>query len=879
MATVTHKVVWGDTLSAIAKKYGTTVNNLVKLNNIADPNLIYVGQVLYISGAPSSSSNTKTANTAVVHSYGLQANSTNTIFAAWTWDKSNTEEYLVRWYYGTGDGVAFIGSEETVKFTHSTYSPPDNAYVVKFHVKPISSTHKVNDVDTHYWVAGWSTEQIYYLADNPPKVPPTPEVSVDDFKITMNLSNLDVNATSIEFQIVKDDQYIFKTATATIVTNSASYTCNIDAGHKYKVRCRSIRDGMKSKWSDYSSNSTTKPAKPSGFSSCKAASDTAVYLAWSAASNANSYKIEYAIKESYLGASNASTTLDNITSTNYTITGLSSGEKYYFRYCSVNEKGQSGWSDISSVIIGKEPAPPTTWSSTTTAMLGEMVALYWMHNTQDGSNQEYAQISITAGGQTNTVTVKNSNTDENAISQYMLDTSKYAEGTVIRWKVRTSGITGAYSEWSIERTIESYAPPVLQLNVLNVLGQVIDTVDSFPFVLNGVIGPTTQRPIGYHVSIIANSPYSTYDDMGVVKTVVAGDEVYSKYHDVNTNLSLTLHAGDVDLENNISYTVNCEVVMDSGLKASDYSDILVAWTDEMPIPDGEINIDRDTLVAHIRPYCEVYTPAYYLVNYDSTSRKYTRSSNTLAPLEGVSVREAFTEEYDDIVYEGQTNSGLDVYFCIVPSETGTLVDDVTLAVYRREFDGSFVEIAKDIPNTTNTFITDPHPSLDFARYRIVATSDKTGMISFNDIPGFNVGEKSIVIQWDEEWSEFDYVGENDVTIQPDWAGSLLKLPYNIDVTDKTSNDVTLVKYIGRSKPVTYYGTQTGFTSTWKVDIDKKDKSTLFGLRRLAAWMGDVYVREPSGTGYWATISVTIAQTHRELKVPVTIDITRVEGGI
>nr|WP_228485740.1 LysM domain-containing protein [Anoxybacillus caldiproteolyticus] len=36
----------GDTLTAIAKKYNTTVQNLVKLNKIKNPDLILVGQKL-----------------------------------------------------------------------------------------------------------------------------------------------------------------------------------------------------------------------------------------------------------------------------------------------------------------------------------------------------------------------------------------------------------------------------------------------------------------------------------------------------------------------------------------------------------------------------------------------------------------------------------------------------------------------------------------------------------------------------------------------------------------------------------------------------------------------------------------------------------------
>lgn len=46
--TVTYKVKKGDTLSSIAKKYGITVNELINANNIKNPNLIYIGQVLTI---------------------------------------------------------------------------------------------------------------------------------------------------------------------------------------------------------------------------------------------------------------------------------------------------------------------------------------------------------------------------------------------------------------------------------------------------------------------------------------------------------------------------------------------------------------------------------------------------------------------------------------------------------------------------------------------------------------------------------------------------------------------------------------------------------------------------------------------------------------
>lgn len=62
----TYTVVSGDTLSAIAQRYNTTVDTLKNLNNIADVNKIYVGQVLKVKGNINTvSQTTSTQNTEV----------------------------------------------------------------------------------------------------------------------------------------------------------------------------------------------------------------------------------------------------------------------------------------------------------------------------------------------------------------------------------------------------------------------------------------------------------------------------------------------------------------------------------------------------------------------------------------------------------------------------------------------------------------------------------------------------------------------------------------------------------------------------------------------------------------------------------------------
>ena len=45
---ITYVIQPGDTLSEIAKRYGTTVDTLTKLNKISDPNKIYAGNTIRV---------------------------------------------------------------------------------------------------------------------------------------------------------------------------------------------------------------------------------------------------------------------------------------------------------------------------------------------------------------------------------------------------------------------------------------------------------------------------------------------------------------------------------------------------------------------------------------------------------------------------------------------------------------------------------------------------------------------------------------------------------------------------------------------------------------------------------------------------------------
>ena len=1195
----TYTVVRGDTLSHIALRYGTTVSYLAKLNNIKNVNLIYVGQVLKISeivtvtpakpnptpapapqpptpttpSTPSTPStpaapvtnNTKVSlksTTVTITAFGLQADTDRTFFATWDWDGPYTDKFEVRWFYRTENNIRFTGHSGSVdnidnSQPQSTYNAPTNATHIYFQVKPIAQTHKVNDSDVEWWTANWSTEKVYNISDLPPAKPSNPTVTLEDYTLKVEVTGVPEDVTSVEFQIIQNDTTVYKVGSSSNLTSIAKFSCNVTPGYDYKVRCRAVKNGQYSEWTDYSNNVQTKPSKPAQINEIRALSGTSLTLNWSESTNAETYELEYATKLEYLGMSNASTTVNDITGPRYILTGLGSGEKYFIRVRASNAQGKSDWTEAVSIILGSVPAAPTTWSSTTTVIVGEEMKLYWMHNSKDGSKETIAEIECIINNDPPTrVQVFKTNFSDD-VSYYYLITRTLTEGATIRWKVRTAGVTGEYGPWSATRMISVYAPPSLALTIREPSTYtILNEITRFPFYIIASSGPSSQTPIGYHLSVISKDSYETVDNLGNVKMVAAGQEIMSKFYDINKHtLTVEVTPGDIDLENNCRYELQCTVTMDSGLTEEDTISFKVSFVETEYFPTAEILFNRNTISTHIRPYCTekhfdfykvesttgkasytginikaantieapfksailkgstkyrdidtgeildtfdetknlelvsvkmpvltttgknlydinkdttscwngtlehidgrikitstknegvTYHKTYLIpvkkgktyhvntnkdgngyfgiwkngdtevplsnpfttddtfdsiaiglycsigegnvcyfkpqleegsvatsyepfksniltVNEDVTLRSngdicdelnlltgqltqrigedgvvlsqevvktvdlsivdqddskinwmssfkdvthissssattnslvgefdvvvktkdalvsYNRTEFKIDPLEGRSIGDAITTE-GDLVFVGNNSTGQVIYFTVKESTREYLVENVTLSVYRQDYDGRFVTIATDIENLSSMYVTDPHPPLNYVNYRIVVTDKNTGSISYVDIPPYEIGVKSVIIQWGEKWENLTVLGQDPIE-QVEWAGSMLKLPYNIDVSDSNTMDVSLVEYIGRAHPVSYYGTQLGVTSTWNVDIPKYDTNMLYGLRLLAIYAGDVYVREPSGSGYWANVSVSFSQKHRELTIPVTLNIKRVDGNI
>lgn len=762
----------------------------------------------------------------------LQSGTDRTVYATWTWKKENTKEYTVKWYYGTGDDVFFIGNESTVNAKNSVYTPPENAKCVKFKVKPVSKQHTVNKKNVNYWTAEWSTSSVYFFSKQQPVTPDVPTVNIKNTTMTIELDDSDHKENkNILFDIFMDESR-WSSLEVKKQQGYARIQCDIEAGHRYKVRAyglsgsRSTNKINMSEPSKFSESVNTIPATSLFIKSLMATSHTSVYLSWESMNghddliNVESFNVEYTSDKDWFDSSDQTQTI-NVTARHAEIVGLESGKAWFFRVQSVNEVGESGWSTVEYIRLGKKPSAPTTWSSTNTGIIGEDINLYWMHNSEDNSSQTKAQLKLTVNGEEQTIVVENSSDEDekDKTSVYKLDTSSYKNSVKILWQVRTKGVTDEYSDWSIEREIKLCEKPAFKLSIIDSTGSISNELHSFPILLRGeALSGIYQEVIGCVFTITANESYMVYENDIDYKFVNVNEQIFSKYQSEKSSyntVTLLLRPGDVLLKNNISYTITGVVTLDSGLTAEDSITVFASWDDDIYEPDAEIGIDTDNLIAYIRPYCV--------------------------------------------------------------DENDALTSDVLLSVYRMNSDGSFTEIMSDIENN-QTYIIDPHPTLNHVRYRIVATSKTSGLTNYYDTPAYPVEEPSIVIQWNEHWEGFSGTSEDELENQP-WNGYMLKLLYNIDTSENNDIDVSLVKYIGRSNPVSYYGTQLGYTAKWNAEIVSTDTETIDLLRRLTRWTGDVYVREPSGTGYWANITVSFNKKHTELTIPVSINVTRVEGGV
>ena len=832
--------------------------------------------------------------------FGLEANTTRGLIVSWSFNGSQavTEKYTIKWYKrvhrasadSTGQDTYWeevssneVASNEPLSASYHAAQEDTGIRVV------VSAIAKTDSNDVKYWNDGtYKFEQIYnftQLIDTPPM----PSLTIEDDKLKITFDELDTSKwSSIDYQLIEnhDEVNIFDSANKPIRSTFMTVTSKkVNTDSTYKVRCRGWKGDLHSEWTDYSEPIDSRPKSPV-ITEINAYTNKSVRLKWRASTKADTYNIEwiseldakniqYETLTELFNNSNVNKGSDSVKHEDISTSesedakdvvlvyylsaedsNLQQGGKYYIRIKASTTKSddesygsETNENSLKYFIIGTEPKAPTTWSSVSTAIIGDVgdyINLYWSHNSEDQSILSESILELTISGETVEYSIGNDATEDeyievdkydyekNSTRVCRLKTSALPIGYDVKWRVRTAGAMiddngdPVYGEWSIERTIKIYSEPTFNVHIMstgdiglptideNYNGQPIYKMSGFPLVTWLEVGETLNHsPISYTINImpLSEEPYITVDASANGLTVDNKTKIYSKYIIADAtdpyNWFQDILPNDVTLYNGNTYQITGSVTMSSGITASVTKYFRVDWEEDFYLPGAEIGIDPDKLTAMIRPYVDLED-----------------------------------DQHDS---------------------------DVIFSVFRREYDGTYVEIESNI-NGSYVWVEDPHPALNYARYRIVARSVSTGSVSYHDTSPIPVGEYGVVIQWDEPWQTYD-------GSETDRIGSMLKLYCNIRKSFSNDVDVSFVNYIGREHPVSYYGTHKGEKMTWSVEIDKTDKETLYAIRRLSIWAGDVYVREPSGVGYWANIKVSYNEDYDSLVVPISFDITRVEGGI
>jgi len=397
-------------------------------------------------------------------------------------------------------------------------------------------------------------------------------------------------------------------------------------------------------------------------------------------------------------------------------------------------------------------------------------------------------------------------------------TQGFTDGDTLQWRVRTKGAldTGSSADWSPWSSTGSVTVWAKPASTI----YAPSTVEQMPISLEIEVGSTSagNTPTRYWLNVVADEPYEAVGPDGEPVWVAEGETVWS---------------GEA-------------VPGDDGCDES-------GWSVSLTVVDIRLN-----------------PGATYVVNGGCYTSQGLKSDATPATFVADINQTAVSGCDADVTFDRATMAATVMPRCTDGPE-GELLQGVTLSVWRLGDPNEM--IGEWMVNDGHAICLDAHPTFGTCTYRIVATDSTSGAQGFSDVI-INISAPGIVIQWDEDWSE----PTNDME-GISFSGQRLILPFNVDVTEQWSKQSSLNEWAGRKSPVSRYGTQRGHTATWSCVVNRyRGLDQVNAVRKLATYMGDVYVREPYGSGYWAHVDVaSLGAVHGSPAVQVSLNVTRVDA--
>lgn len=755
---------------------------------------------------------------------------------------SETTGYTVNWQESS-DGGKHWGTSETKTVTGKTattltITADDDTNLVRVRVKPNPDTYTYAWYDWKYdskskkyssvskktekrnvftgTYTAWKTLKVKDTAKqlDPPN---EPSITVKGTNATLQVSYSGDGLYRIEFHWEMTGGVTGSHTVTPTASGTASYTVtNVPNGAQIRAYAVAVGtsgyiDSEAGDWSEWSD--ATTPGGPRNLKVTAGDVDNAAHLEWEAPEGgAEEYEIQYVSGSTAMfnsGEVQSATTSE----TDYYITGLDASKQWFFRIRSKNGSSASSWvyfGKAGTTVPGDDGSGGSDSAGGTTVDTDPTAPTTWQSDSIAAKGE-----SVTLGWVHN---CEDGCTAASSTVYVSVNGGAYQSQQVGAGVYRATLDTSAYGDgdtvsWYVTTTAPngstSPASTVRAFTVYvqpTVFASVPATVTALPVAITLSSG-TNQRAVAFDVTVRAAEDYYATDSAGRDVLVASGAAVFSKHVSASSStVTVEIGPGDALLASHASYTVDAAMATVVGLRAESIG--AASFSTDFSEPDIAVGASA---------YAE----------------------------DGYTAR---------IVLDAYSTS----------SEDGATASGASLALYRREPDGSLTEIASGIPNSGAAEVADRHPSLGTCTYVASATDPQTGAVTFAEAE-VAIECSGFVVQWDEGWADDGY------------TGGMLVLPYDMTVSETNGEADKVAKaYIGRKRPVSYYGTQLGDSATWGCDILKTDTDTLTALRNLKAWMGDVYVREPTGTGYWAQVSVDLSISADSATVPVTLSIVPVD---
>ena len=531
-----------------------------------------------------------------------------------------------------------------------------------------------------------------------------------------------------------------------------------------------------------------------------------------------------------------------------------------------------------------------------------------------GRKHEYCtrqvQLTATPPGGSATVSTLSATTLESVV--WSVAEASYPDGTVVLAKARTKGAASTWSEWSEDVQTTVYHKAYTSISVSNATpeGEYGLQINRLPAGFDigigaGGGGSLSQSVLEWRMQLKTHDAVEYTDVWGNDAVVAAGEVVAEMtvpygsddYSAIVQHTEVT--ALDAVFVNGAVYEATAYALMDSGLEAEPSTVVFefaydgtgmnppsgavtpfpdwsagilpVCTTERRPGEDERFVYDADVLrldslpdgydavvVSYIGEDAESHE--HFWVPGELPDALFADSVEGMATVTAVAACKS-ADHSDRAELEGQIFAEHEFA-------------DAQLSVYRIERNGDLYPVAEGVPNTSGVLVVDRHPTFGAMEYRIVANDLSTDEMASVDIAGEN-DWKSILVQWAEsERTMSGYEEDDSVDFDFEWV----ELPWNIRVTQSSAKDVALKSYIGRQHPVALYGTQVGDTGSWSCEIVKNEEDfELRQLRKLSAYMGNCWVREPSGLSYPANVNATVTRSYDSLAVTVDLEVSRVDG--